>query len=493
MFHRPHGFSFNRLLFTFALIMMSSNFKIHAQSPVPDTASVELIANGFSLSEGPYWHLDGYLLFSDVSESRIYKWTEDEGVQLVKLFSGQTNGITGDLYGNVIIAQHSARRISRLSSDFTNTTPLATTYDGSKFHSPNDLVVKSDGAVFFTDPPWGGNPAELDFHGVFRIPPDGGEAQLLVDSLSYPNGIAFSPDESKLYVAETNNSKIHVFDVIDDSTLANGKVFGVANEHGNPDQTSADGMKVDKAGNVWATGSEGVIIFSPDGDVLDIINVPGSTTNLGWGGNERLTLFITNFSGLYKIDLGPLDRPEPPSNLQHSKGDNSISLTWEGSSEAIKNITVYRSEDNGEFEKIHASAFTQAFTDTTIDPDRSYSYKVTMTDVMGFQSDFSNETSFVGTSVEELNDGLNSFSLGQNYPNPFNPSTVIPFQLGKSGMVKLSIYSSTGQLIETLIDKNMTMGNHEIEWDASGFASGFYIYRLKTESFTASEKLLLIK
>ena len=477
-----------------ALFFVLSSAPLFAQSPVPDGSQPVKLDDGFSLSEGPYWHPDGYLLFSDVSASVIYKWTEEEGVKSYKALTNQTNGITADLYGNILVAQHKGRQIGTFSSQSARIKSVASTYDGKKLHSPNDLVVKSDGAVFFTDPPWGGNPSELNFHGVYRIPPGSSETQLLVDSLSYPNGIAFSPDETKLYVSETNSSKIHVFDVVDDSTLANGRVFVTVNQFGNADQSSSDGLKVDNAGNVWATGSEGVAIFSPEAELLDIINIPGSTTNLAFGGSENLTLFITNFSGLYKLDLGPLTRPSAPENLQALKSETAYSLSWEASNEAIRNISVYRSANGSDFEKIYAAAFTESFEDTTIEAGSTYSYKVTVTDMMGFESEFSNETGDIHTANEEETDVAFTFKLDQNYPNPFNPSTVISYQLAANSTVSLKVFDLLGREVAALINNELkSAGTHSMTWTAAGFPSGVYIYTLKTEFGSFSRKLTLVK
>lgn len=472
--------------------MFPLNF-VFAQSPVPDDADVELLEDGFELSEGPFWHSDGYLLFSDVSGNTIYKWSEEEGVETFLESSGEANGITADLYGNILIAQHDARQVGRIESD-SSITSLATHYNGNRLHSPNDLTVKSDGAVFFTDPPWGGNPEEIDFHGVYRISPKTDEVQLLVDSLLYPNGIAFSPDESKLYVSETNNSKIHVFDVIDDSTLANGKVFAIANEHGNADQNSSDGIKVDNDGNVWATGSEGVVIFDPEGNVLDIINVPESTTNLGWGGTDSLTLFITNFSGLYSIKLGALEKPAAPTNLEASPGGNGVSLSWDGTGESIKFVTVYRSNGEEDFKKVLVAPYTNSIIDPDYVVPSTVTYKVTVTDVMGFESEFSNEVNLVFTSLEESGSLLKGFELKQNYPNPFNPSTVIGYQLAESSAVSLQVFDLAGRMVAGLINgEQKAAGIHYVKLEAGNLASGTYIYRLKAGEFSQSRMLHLVK
>lgn len=484
--------SLTKTLFKFTCFVMFSTSLVYAQSPVPDDAELKQLANGFSLSEGPYWHPDGYLLFSDVSESIIYKWSEEGGVETYLSPSGETNGISADRFGNIIVAQHDERQVGRIESDLT-ITPLATNYQGDALHSPNDLVIKSDGAIFFTDPPWGGNTSEIDFHGVYRISPTSGEVQLLEDELSYPNGIAFSPDESKLYVSESITGDIYVYDVMNDSTLANGSLFVTVNEYGNADQDGSDGIKIDNEGNLWATGSEGVAIFAPDGSLLDIINVPGSTTNLGWGGTDSLTLFITNFNGLYSIKLGPLEKPEAPTNLEASPGGNGITLRWDASAESIKFVSVYKSNGEGDFEKVLVTSNP----DSVIDPEyvvpSSVTYKITVTDVMGFESEFSNEVDLIFTGVEDNDQIIETFELQQNYPNPFNPTTNIGYQIPENTHVRLEVFDMKGQKIQTLVNKRQSTGRYTIAFDASNLASGVYIYQLTAGEFSQSKKLFLIK
>ena len=268
-----------------------------AQSLIPESATLEHLESGFQLCEGPLWHPDGYLLFSDVWPSKTYMWSEEDGLVLFLTPTGQIDGMTMDSDGHLIAAQHQARQVCRIEDDKT-ITPIVTHYDGKRFHSPNDLTIKSDGAIFFTDPPWGGNPSEMNFHGVYRIPPGRNEAQLLASDITYPNGIAFSPDESKLYVDDSDGRHIYVFDVVDDSTLANKRLFAKL-----AGTQAGDGMEIDKEGNLWVAGSVGVVIYSPEGVALDSINVPGTVTNLTRGGENGQMLYICGFNDLYRIDL----------------------------------------------------------------------------------------------------------------------------------------------------------------------------------------------
>lgn len=266
-----------------------------------DQATLEKIADGFKFVEGPVWHPDGYLLFSDIPANTIYKWQPNQKVQVFRRPSGNSNGNTLDLQGRLITAEHSNRRVSRTEKDGKIVT-LVQEYQGKRLNSPNDLVVKSDGSIYFTDPPYGikSEQEELGFYGVYRLMPDG-TLTLLVDDFVRPNGIAFSPDEKQLYVNDSQEGHIRVFDVKADGTLTNGKIFAEqkdASKKGVP-----DGMKVDSQGNVYSTGPGGVWIFSQTGEVLGQIETPETAANLAWGDSDYKTLYITASSGLYRVRL----------------------------------------------------------------------------------------------------------------------------------------------------------------------------------------------
>ncbi len=187
----------------------------------------ERIATGFKFTEGPLWHPDGYLLFSDITGNTIYKWTPDGMIEPFRSPSGYSNGLTFDKQGRLIVCEHSNRRITRTDLDGT-VVVLADKYDGKRLNSPNDAVVSSDGSIYFTDPPYGltaqhGVPGtqELSFQGVYRILPDGKTFELLMNNIHRPNGLAFSPDEKVMYIADTERSTVYAFDVQPDGTLAN--------------------------------------------------------------------------------------------------------------------------------------------------------------------------------------------------------------------------------------------------------------------------------
>jgi gluconolactonase len=267
----------------------------------PLNAQVEQIATGFLQPEGPVW-MDGVgLLFSDIAANKIYCWSPfDSSITEFMNPSDSSNGLTFDLDSNLILTQMGKRRVSRRESD-GSITPLAETYDGKRFNSPNDLVVKSDGSIFFTDPDFNtpvGEPKELDFQGVFRIGASGSIQVLDSTTFDKPNGICFSPDESKLYVNESPLGIIYVWDVVDDSTITNRRVFFDI-----PVIGYADGMKVDPAGNLYCTGPTGVWVISPDGVCIDTIHVPVFPSNCNWGDTDRKTLYITGGSSVYRYRL----------------------------------------------------------------------------------------------------------------------------------------------------------------------------------------------
>ncbi len=283
---------------------------------VPADARIEKLADGFVFIEGPVWIWDeSMLLFTDVRDNIIYQWTEIDGVSafLAPVFVGDEtglrsvspNGLTLDSNGQLIIAEHGNRLISRLESDGSRTT-LVDNYQGRRLNSPNDVVYGLDGWLYFTDPPYGlegleESPLrELDFNGIYRLAPDG-DLELLFADQTRPNGIALSPDERTLYVANSDaNDKVwYAYDVGEDG-LSTPRVFYDVN-----DQTAegaADGMAVDLAGHIFATGPGGVWVFAPDGTHLGSIQPDEVPANVGWGDDGR-TLYMTARTGLYRIRL----------------------------------------------------------------------------------------------------------------------------------------------------------------------------------------------
>lgn len=298
----------------FGLLAQSS----FTQSPVLTNPVVEKIWGGFQFVEGPVWVDTLGLLFSDIPGNTVYRWSLDSTLSQYLSPSGNSNGLALDNQGRLLLALHGDRMVARLEDDGTRT-PLATHYEGKRLNSPNDLAVKSDGSIFFTDPPYGisSAQAELGFNGIYRISP-AGDLQLLDDTFYRPNGIAFSPDESKLYVAECEATRIYVWDFVNDSTIANKRVFADIALPG-----GFDGMKTDSAGFLYSTGPTGIWIFSPEGESIDTIKVPEQTTNCGWGGAQRDELYVTSGKSIYRIRKG-----NPPVTVRESEENEAARVLY---------------------------------------------------------------------------------------------------------------------------------------------------------------------
>lgn len=264
-----------------------------------ESGDPERLATGFKFTEGPVWMPEGYLLFSDIPANRIYQWRSGgSGVQVWREPSGNSNGLTIDHQGRLIACEHGNRRVTRTEADRT-VIPLADRYQGLRLNSPNDVVVRSDGTIYFTDPPYGIEPQEREqpCNGVYRILTDG-TLELLVDDFDRPNGLAFSPDETILYVDDSPRRHVRAFDVRADGTLANSRVFA---DMDHPQPGSPDGMKLDVEGNLYVAGATGVWVFEPDGSWLGVIVTPERPANCAWGDDDRQSLYITARTSLYRI------------------------------------------------------------------------------------------------------------------------------------------------------------------------------------------------
>jgi gluconolactonase len=276
---------------------------------VAEDAEVERLATGFTFTEGPIWNAEGqYLLFSDMPGNVRRRWSEEDGVEEVMKPSNKCNGMTFDAHGNLLVCEHVTSSLVREHPDGTRET-IASQYRGKELNSPNDVVVKSDGSIYFSDPWYGRMPVfgeerekELDFQGVYRIAPEGGEPQLLVDDFEQPNGLCFSPDESLLYINDTPRAHIRVFDVQEDGTIANGRMFFEGIGSGVIEEGIPDGMKCDERGNIWVTGPGGIWVISAEGEHLGVIEVPENTGNLTWGGRDWKQLYIPSSTSLYRIE-----------------------------------------------------------------------------------------------------------------------------------------------------------------------------------------------
>lgn len=267
----------------------------------PARVRLQRLATGFRFTEGPVWcaEHDG-LLFSDIPADRIYRLAEGSRVAVFREPSGHSNGLTRDALGRLIACEHGNRRVTRTEAD-GSLRVLADSYEGKRLNSPNDVVVALDGAVYFTDPPYGIRPEqrELALQGVYRIDPRDGAIRLVADDFESPNGLAFSPDGERLYVDDSSARRhIRVFDVNADGSLSNGRLF---HDMRVAQRGAPDGMKVDSQGHVYCTGAGGVWVFDPDGRHLGTIRMPEKPSNCAWGDPDRKGLYITAPTSVYRI------------------------------------------------------------------------------------------------------------------------------------------------------------------------------------------------
>jgi gluconolactonase len=270
---------------------------------IQENSEVERLATGHQFLEGPVWNSKGgFLLFSDIPANRIYKWMPDGSVTVFREPSGNSNGLTFDKRGNLIICEHGTRRLSILEKNGVYKV-LADGYRDKRLNSPNDVVVKSDGKIYFTDPPYGikQNEQELTFQGVYSLDVEEEKLTLLSDDFDRPNGLAFSPDEKIIYIADSSNRRhVRAFEVENDGNLSHGSVFAEIRSElpGNP-----DGMKVDVEGNLYVAAAGGVWVFSEQGEHLGTINTPETPANLAWGARDWRSLFITARTSLYRVKV----------------------------------------------------------------------------------------------------------------------------------------------------------------------------------------------
>lgn len=283
-------------------------------------APMETLYDGCRWAEGPVWFNDGgYLLWSDIPNNRILRWTPDLGVSTFRSPSNYTNGHTRDREGRLISCSHGARAVLRTEPDGTVTT-LVDSYQGKRLNSPNDVVVKSDGTIWFTDPPYGilsdyeGYKADQEQErcNVFRFDPADGSLSVVVDDFAKPNGLAFSADESVLYIADTGRSHdpdwpahIRQFDVVGGKTLTNGRTY-VDVDTGLP-----DGFRLDTQGNIWTSAGPCVNVYNPAGALLGRIHTGQATSNLTFGGARRNRLFITSSQYVYSLYVGATGLQHP--------------------------------------------------------------------------------------------------------------------------------------------------------------------------------------
>jgi len=271
---------------------------------VSSDSVLETVVDGYEFIEGVIWHPGRKeIIFSDIIGDTMYRWTKTDGLSIFRKPSNMANGNTLDRQGRLLTCEHATSRVTRTEPD-GEITILASHYDGKELNSPNDIVVKRDGGIFFTDPASGRSEKfgvfreqELDFQGVFRL--DEQEVlTLLVDDFSKPNGLCFSLDEKQLFINDTDHGHIRVFSVNHDGTLSNGKIWA---ELTGDEIGVADGMKIDQAGNLFCCGPGGVHIFDQDGANLGIIKLPEQAANFNWGDEDLSSLYICASTTLHRI------------------------------------------------------------------------------------------------------------------------------------------------------------------------------------------------
>jgi gluconolactonase len=275
-----------------------------------ETTEAQRLATGFGFTEGPLWHPDGFYYFVDIRANRLFRITPGKSPEVVRENTGEGNGTTFDLQGRLVMCEGSHRRVTRMAAD-GSLTVLAERHEGKRLNRPNDVVCKSDGSLWFTDPdlrvPFAER--ELPYAGVYRITPDGGLT--LMADCEYPNGLAFSPDERVLYVANTRWTQyIHAFELDASGRVVRRRIFA---EMASDDDKNGvpDGMKVDVEGRLYCTGPGGTWVFAPDGTRLGIIRTPEVPANICFGGPDLRTLFLTARTSVYALRMTVSGQPQP--------------------------------------------------------------------------------------------------------------------------------------------------------------------------------------
>src|ERR1700723_2585656 len=284
-----------------SLPMTHAVLKPEFEALIDPFAPVGQLGTGFTFTEGPIWHpVEHFLLFSDMPADVRRRWDAKRGVEEVRSPSNKCNGMTYDADLNLIVCEHATSSLIRERPDGRREI-LASHFEGQELNSPNDVCVRSDGSIYFSDP-WYGRmpvfgverPRQLGFQGVYRLPPEGGDLQLVVDRdlFEQPNGLCLSPDEKLLYVNDSAKKLIRAFNVATDGSLSGERLFAdeirSSSQNGGP-----DGMKCDERGNVWVTGPGGVWVYAPSGELIGKLHIPEVAANLAWGGPELRTLFLT--------------------------------------------------------------------------------------------------------------------------------------------------------------------------------------------------------
>lgn len=278
---------------------------LRLQDIFDENAELETVSSGHRFLEGPAWRPDEtHLRFSDILGNATLQWSGASGLSIYRANSHMANGNTYDRQGRLLSCHHASSRVTRMDDNETMTV-LASHYQGKELNSPNDIVVKSDGAIYFTDPPYGreakvGIPRQpqLGFNGVYRLEPEGGGLTLLSRDFNRPNGLCFSPDESLLYINDTPESRIRVFDVSADGLLSNGRLFA---QTGGDGPGGPDGMKTDSQGNIYCCAAGGLHVFTADGAFLGRLRTPMQITNFTFGDEDLRGIYLTGITTLYRV------------------------------------------------------------------------------------------------------------------------------------------------------------------------------------------------
>ena len=280
---------------------------------VGDAVEIERLATGFEFTEGPIWHpREKHLTFSDIPGDHMRRWTPAGGVSTFRKPCNMANGNTYDRQGRMLTCEHATSRVIRAEPD-GSISVLATHYKGRQLNSPNDIIARSDGRIYFTDPTYGRMPyygverkPELDFRGFYSLDEDGSGLTLHADDFAQPNGLCFSSDERRLFVNDTERSHIRVFDVAADGSVTGGNVWAEVTGHG---EGAPDGMKIDSLGNLYCCGPGGLHVFDPDAHSLGVIRVPEDLANFTWGEDDYCSLLLTASTSLYRLRTRTPGRP----------------------------------------------------------------------------------------------------------------------------------------------------------------------------------------
>lgn len=289
-----------------------------ALSTILETREAERLATGFVFTEGPLWHPDGFYYFVDIRRNELHRLTPGRAPELLRANTGGGNGTTFDLDGCLVLCEGGNRRVTRWSADGRSEI-LMDRFEGKRLNRPNDVVCKSDGSIYFTDPGLRVPLAEreLPYAGVYRVTPDGATA--LVADFEYPNGLAFSPDERVLYVANTRWAQyIHALELDAGGAMVRRRIF--ADMSSDETEGVPDGMKVDVEGRVYCTGPGGTWVFAPDGARLGIIRTPEVPANLAFGGPDLRTLFFTARTSIYTLPVKVPGQPHPWYRVRTARG-----------------------------------------------------------------------------------------------------------------------------------------------------------------------------